>query len=105
MGMPTATVQMRGPDGISRIGVGVGTGEWAAQLLCFVIGVGGRGARVICCMVEVSGGRGVRRSGRGWASCSVASHSVLECSLSSLEEGSSLEVLVALLPRRAARRR
>ncbi len=27
MGMPTATVQMKGPDGISRIGVGVGTGE------------------------------------------------------------------------------
>lgn len=26
MGMPTATVQMRGPDGIVRIGVGVGTG-------------------------------------------------------------------------------
>lgn len=27
MGMPTATVQMKGPDGIQRIGVGVGTGE------------------------------------------------------------------------------
>jgi hypothetical protein len=27
MGMPTATVQLKGPDGISRIGVGVGTGE------------------------------------------------------------------------------
>ncbi|GLC41026.1 2-isopropylmalate synthase 1, chloroplastic [Pleodorina starrii] len=26
MGMPTATVQMQGPDGIARIGVGVGTG-------------------------------------------------------------------------------
>ena len=26
MGMPTATVQMKGPDGLSRIGVGVGTG-------------------------------------------------------------------------------
>jgi len=26
MGMPTATVQMKGPDGIARIGVGVGTG-------------------------------------------------------------------------------
>jgi len=26
MGMPTATVQMRGPDGLARIGVGVGTG-------------------------------------------------------------------------------
>lgn len=26
MGMPTATVHMKGPDGISRIGVGVGTG-------------------------------------------------------------------------------
>jgi 2-isopropylmalate synthase len=26
MGMPTATVQMRGPDAIARIGVGVGTG-------------------------------------------------------------------------------
>ncbi len=29
MGMPTATVHMKGPDGISRIGVGVGTGEQA----------------------------------------------------------------------------
>lgn len=28
MGMPTATVQMKGPDGIARIGVGVGTGAW-----------------------------------------------------------------------------
>ncbi|PNH00296.1 2-isopropylmalate synthase B, partial [Tetrabaena socialis] len=26
MGMPTATVQMKGPDGIARIGVGVGSG-------------------------------------------------------------------------------
>lgn len=26
MGMPTATVQLKGPDGIARIGVGVGTG-------------------------------------------------------------------------------
>lgn len=27
MGMPTATVQMRGPDGIVRLGVDTGTGE------------------------------------------------------------------------------
>ena len=26
MGMPTATIQMKGPDGITRIGVGVGAG-------------------------------------------------------------------------------
>lgn len=32
MGMPTATVQMKGPDGISRIGVGVGTGAGAALI-------------------------------------------------------------------------
>jgi 2-isopropylmalate synthase len=33
MGMPTATVQMKGPDGISRIGVGVGTGRWICVLV------------------------------------------------------------------------
>jgi len=26
MGLPTCTVQMKGPDGIARIGVGVGSG-------------------------------------------------------------------------------
>lgn len=33
MGMPTATIQMKGPDGITRMGVGVGTGEFAPCLL------------------------------------------------------------------------
>lgn len=31
MGLPTATVQMKGPDGIIRIGVGVGTGACRSQ--------------------------------------------------------------------------
>jgi hypothetical protein len=30
MGMPTCTVQLKGPDGINRVSVGVGAGEHSA---------------------------------------------------------------------------
>ena len=34
MGMPTATVQLRGPDGIARVGTGVGTGKFSLFFGC-----------------------------------------------------------------------
>ena len=33
MGMPTATIQMRGPDHVVRMGVGVGTGKGWTRLI------------------------------------------------------------------------
>lgn len=50
MGMPTATVQMKGPDGIARIGVGVGTGEARTHL------GGGAEGQAVC---GSSGGHGM----------------------------------------------
>ncbi len=39
MGMPTATVNMKGPDGQQKIGVGVGTGE-GRRHVCATTGFG-----------------------------------------------------------------
>ena len=67
MGMPTATVQMRGPDGIVRLGVDTGTGEEVWR--CGVRKCGVRKCGCLGCMMVVAtavgGARRHRQAGCG----------------------------------------
>ena len=52
MGLPTATVRMRGPDGIMRTATGMGTGPFdaATKAIDFLVRVPVRGAPLTTCL-------------------------------------------------------